>query len=111
MLDAISPIARSLGTAGADGATSTPLAGATGAASANGAGAPADFGAFLAQMAASTAQTLKAGESAAIGGVTGQVPAQQVVQAVMTAEQTLQAAIAIRDKVVTAFLEIGRMQI
>ncbi len=29
----------------------------------------------------------------------------------MTAEQTLQAAIAIRDKVVAAYLEISRMQI
>ena len=36
---------------------------------------------------------------------------QQVVEAVMSAEQTLQAAIAIRDKVVTAYLEISRMAI
>jgi flagellar hook-basal body complex protein FliE len=111
MLDAISPIARTPGTAASDEAASSPLTGAAGAASAGKADAPADFGSFLAQMAAGTAQTLKAGESAAIGGVTGQVPTQQVVQAVMTAEQNLQAAIAIRDKVVTAFLEIGRMQI
>jgi flagellar hook-basal body complex protein FliE len=108
MLDAISPITRSLGPDAVSEAKSAPLG--PGAA-ASVAGSPADFGSFLAQMAASTAQTLKAGESAAIGGVTGQVATQEVVQAVMTAEQTLQAAIAIRDKVVTAFLEIGRMQI
>ena len=34
---------------------------------------------------------------------------QQVVDAVMSAEQTLQRAIAIRDKVVSAYLEISRM--
>ena len=36
---------------------------------------------------------------------------QQVVEAVMAAEQTLQSAIAIRDKVVSAYLEISRMAI
>ena len=39
----------------------------------------------------------------------GQHP--QVVDAVMNAEQSLQTAIAIRDKVVTAYLEIARMPI
>ena len=34
-----------------------------------------------------------------------------VTDAVMNAQQNLQAAIAIRDKIVTAFLEISRMQI
>jgi flagellar hook-basal body complex protein FliE len=36
---------------------------------------------------------------------------QQVVEAVMAAEQTLQSSIAIRDKVVAAYLEVSRMQI
>jgi flagellar hook-basal body complex protein FliE len=54
---------------------------------------------------------VKTGEATALAGINGQATTNQVVQAVMTAEQTLQAAIAIRDKVVTAFLEIGRMQI
>ena len=72
---------------------------------------PVDFGSFLAQMAADAAKTLKAGEAAALAGVNGQASTHQVVQAVMTTEQTLQSAIAIRDKVVTAFLEISRMQI
>jgi flagellar hook-basal body complex protein FliE len=34
-----------------------------------------------------------------------------VVDAVMSAEQSLQAAVAIRDKIVTAYLEISRMAI
>ena len=36
---------------------------------------------------------------------------QKVVEAVMATEQTLQSAIAIRDKVVSAFLELSRMSI
>jgi flagellar hook-basal body complex protein FliE len=35
----------------------------------------------------------------------------QVAEAVMTAEQSLTAAVAIRDKIVAAYMEISRMQI
>ena len=35
----------------------------------------------------------------------------QVVDAVMSAEQALQAAVAIRDKIVTAYMEVSRMAI
>jgi flagellar hook-basal body complex protein FliE len=41
----------------------------------------------------------------------GQASLQQVVQAVMMAEQTLQTVVAVRDKVVGAYQEISRMQI
>jgi flagellar hook-basal body complex protein FliE len=34
-----------------------------------------------------------------------------VVDAVMNAQQTLQAAVAIRDKIVSAYLEVSRMSI
>ncbi len=44
-------------------------------------------------------------------GCSGKASVQQVVEAVMSAEQTLQSAIAIRDKVVSAYLEISRMAI
>ena len=46
-----------------------------------------------------------------IAGMRGQASVQQVVDAVMSAEQTLQGAIAIRDKVVSAYLELSRMSI
>ena len=45
-------------------------------------------------------ETLRAGEAAALAGMQGKASVQQVVEAVMSAEQTLQTAIAIRDKVV-----------
>lgn len=41
----------------------------------------------------------------------GQASVQQVVEAVMSAEQSLQTALAVRDKVVAAYQEISRMQI
>jgi flagellar hook-basal body complex protein FliE len=108
MIDAISTLTRSVGAASAPGVGETLPAAISSPATA---GAPADFGSFLAQMAGHTTQALRAGETAAVAGVTGQASPQEVVQAVMTAEQTLQSAIAIRDKVVTALLEISRMQI
>ena len=54
---------------------------------------------------------LKKAESVAIGGVVGAASTQEVVEAVMEAERTLQTAIAIRNKVVEAYLEMSRMQI
>ena len=87
------------------------LAPARPASPASAAEAASDFGAFLAQMAASAASTLRAGEATALLAVGGQASTQQVVEAVMSAEQTLQSAIAIRDKVVSAFLEVSRMSI
>lgn len=71
----------------------------------------ADFGSVLGQMAMDAAQTVKSSEATAVAGVRGQATTQQVVEAMMAAEQTLQAGIAIRDKVVSAYLEVSRMQI
>ena len=68
-----------------------------------------DFASVLANVASEGMQTMRAGEAAALGGLQGTASVQQVVEAVMSAEQTLQAAIAIRDKVVAAYQEISRM--
>lgn len=70
-----------------------------------------DFAATLKQLAGDAVTTLKTGESAAIVGLGGGTPALGVVQAVIAAEQTLQAAIAIRDKAVGAYQELSRMSI
>jgi flagellar hook-basal body complex protein FliE len=72
---------------------------------------PTDFGTVLGQMTLEAISTLKQGEQVASAGVRGQATTQQVVEAVMASEQTLQASIAIRDKVVSAYLEISRMTI
>ncbi|MFN4272532.1 MAG: flagellar hook-basal body complex protein FliE [Aliihoeflea sp.] len=60
---------------------------------------------------ATTAANLGTAETMAIGAIRGEVDRREVVDAVMSAEQSLQAAIAIRDKIVQAYLEVSRMQI
>lgn len=70
-----------------------------------------DFGSMLNDLAQGTVDSLRKAEAASISGVKGQASVQQVVEAVMNAEQTLQGALAIRDKAVAAYLEISRMQI
>jgi len=72
---------------------------------------PADFSEVLSNLASSAATTLKTGEAMSLAGMQGKVSTQQVVSAVMEAEQTLQTAIALRDKAVAAYLELSRMSI
>ena len=69
------------------------------------------FEAILRNFATGTVDALRAGESTAIAAIEGKASTQQAVMATMQAEQSLQAALAIRDKIVSAFLEISRMQI
>jgi flagellar hook-basal body complex protein FliE len=96
-----------------------PTTGATGPAGAAATGATGnvletpgtDFAAVLGQMAMDAIGTVKTGEATAVAGVQGKATVQQVVESVMAAEQTLQASVAIRDKVVSAYLEISRMSI
>ena len=71
----------------------------------------ADFGSVLSSLASDTRQSLRTGENAAISGLMGKMPLQQVVSAVMAAEQSLTVAIAVRDKVISAYTEISRMSI
>ena len=65
----------------------------------------------LGQAIGSAVDTLKAGEAVAIQGVEGAIPPMKVVEAVMGAQRSLQSALAIRDKVVSAYQEIARMAI
>jgi flagellar hook-basal body complex protein FliE len=71
----------------------------------------ADFGAVLAQAAQNTMQSLKAGEKASLQALAGKADVGQVVQALSAAETTLQATVAVRDRVVAAYQEIIRMPI
>ena len=69
------------------------------------------FGNVLSQLAASVSNKLEGAEAISMKSMTGDVPTRDVVNAVMDAEQSLQTAIAIRDKIVQAYLEISRMPI
>ncbi len=86
------------------------LGGVAGAGTASATGG-ADFSDIMAQFATGVRDQLRAGEAASIAGIQGKATAQQVVEAVMSAEQSLQTAVAIRDKVVSAYLELSRMAI
>jgi flagellar hook-basal body complex protein FliE len=70
-----------------------------------------DFSKVLSDMATGTVDALKAGEASAIGGINGSRSVQQVVDAMLNAEQALQTAVAVRDKLVSAYQEISRMTI
>lgn len=73
--------------------------------------AGSDFASVLASIAGDARHSLQAGETAAISGLTGKMPLQQVVGAVMAAEQSLTVAIAVRDKAISAYTEVSRMSI
>ena len=70
-----------------------------------------DFSQVLSQVAMNGIDNIRAAEATSIRGLQGQASVQQVVEAVMSAEQSLNTAIAVRDKVVQAYQEISRMQI
>ena len=69
------------------------------------------FAQVMGDMASDMTNALKLSETKSFEAIQGKASTREVVDAVMSAEQSLQTAIAIRDKVVTAYLEIARMQI
>lgn len=85
----------------------TPLSGAASVAPADG----VDFASLLGNAISEFGQKMRKSEAVSIGGINGTAPLQDVVEHVMSAEQSLQTAIAIRDKVVSAYQEISRMPI
>jgi flagellar hook-basal body complex protein FliE len=75
------------------------------------AGAQNDFAGALQEAAKSALGTLKEAEGASLQAAVGKADITQVVTAVSNAEVTLQAAVAVRDRVVQAYLDIIRMPI
>lgn len=69
------------------------------------------FASVLGDMATDAIDTLKKGEGAAFAGIQGKASTREVVDAMLQADQQLKTAIAVRDKVVQAYLEITKMQI
>jgi flagellar hook-basal body complex protein FliE len=65
----------------------------------------------VSDFASNMLDVVRQAEQAAVGGIQGQAPMQDVVMKVMEAERTFATAMAIRDKAVSAYLEISRMQI
>jgi flagellar hook-basal body complex protein FliE len=73
--------------------------------------AAGSFASVLSDLASRTVGTLEQAEQMSVQGLQGQVDTREVVDAVMSAEQALTAAVAIRDKIVSAYMEISRMAI
>jgi flagellar hook-basal body complex protein FliE len=71
----------------------------------------ASFSDTLNQVVSQGIATVRGGEATAVKGIEGSATTQEVVDAVMSAERTMQTAVAIRDKLVSAFQEISRMPI
>ncbi|UPK37324.1 flagellar hook-basal body complex protein FliE [Bradyrhizobium sp. 186] len=69
------------------------------------------FDSVMKQVTTDTIGTLKAGEAASISAMQGKESTRRVVEALMSAEQALQTAVAVRDKVVQAYQEVVRMSI
>jgi len=70
-----------------------------------------DFASLLGNAITEFGQKMRQAEAVSIGGVKGTAALQDVVEHVMSAEQSLQAVIAVRDKVISAYQEISRMAI
>lgn len=69
------------------------------------------FADFVNSVGTNFADSLKAAELKSMDGMLGKATTREVVEAVMSADQTLQTAMAFRDKIVSAYLEIVKMPI
>jgi len=67
------------------------------------------FGDMLRSAATNSIDTMRAGEKASALAVTGQANLTDVVEAVSSAELTLQTVVAVRDRMLSAYQEIMRM--
>lgn len=76
-----------------------------------GAEAQPGFGQVVNDVLADTVSALRTAETTSTAALEGKASIQQVVDAVMQAERQLQTTLAIRDKVVAAYMDITRMQI
>ncbi len=70
-----------------------------------------DFASMVGNAAESAVQTLHQAEQTSAAGVAGKTDVQSVVQALSSAEVTLQTVMTIRDKVMTAYNDVMHMAV
>jgi len=70
-----------------------------------------DFSTMVQDAAKQSINTLKEGEAASMLGVAGKLDLTQVVTAVNNAQLTLQAAVAVRDRIVQSYQTIMQMPV
>lgn len=71
----------------------------------------ASFGNVLSDVMSSTSRAIGAAEHVGAEAILGKASAREVVEDLMRAEQSLQVALALRDKTIAALQEISRMAI
>ncbi|PCJ97568.1 MAG: flagellar hook-basal body complex protein FliE [Zetaproteobacteria bacterium] len=69
------------------------------------------FADFMKQNISQAVETMKSGEEMSAKAIAGKASTIDVVQAVTSAELTLQTVVAVRDKMIGAYQEIMRMPI
>ena len=75
-------------------------------------GVPAtDFATALEQAGKGFVDSLEKAEATAIAGINGKATTYEVATSMMEAEQAMQMAVAVRERITNAYLEISRMQI
>jgi flagellar hook-basal body complex protein FliE len=104
MIDGISALTASNSSVASLGATGS-------AGSSAGAVGGADFGQIMSEISGDAIGNLKSAEAASIEGLQGAASVHKVVESIMSAQRSLQSALAIRDKAVSAYQEISRMAI
>jgi flagellar hook-basal body complex protein FliE len=82
-----------------------------GATSASSEASSTDFAGMVGDAAKSALQTMRQSEQVTAQGVAGKADVQQVVQALSNAEVTMQAVVAVRDKVLGAYNDIMHMSV
>ena len=104
------PLIAPLGTKLLDGAGHS-LGGLLGNTAEPAGGVGQTFASMLGDAAGRVAGNLEQAEQLSVKALQGNGDMRAVIDAVMSAEQSLQAAVAIRDKIVSAYLEVSRLQI
>lgn len=71
----------------------------------------ADFASLLEASISGVSANLRRAESVSMAALRGAASTQDVVETVMTAERSLQTAIAVRDRIVAVYTELTKMPI
>lgn len=112
MIDSINSVSSLSLTKGLEGlSTETVNTGLQTGAATPGTATGMSFASVLGDMATQAMDNIKQAEVSSFEGIKGTANTREVVDAVLAAEQSLQTAIALRDKIVSAYLEVSKMQI
>lgn len=111
MIDSVTQLTSLTKSAGLDSISSFTETASSAAAATPGVASGMSFAAMLGDLSFEAANNLKGAEMKSFDAIQGKASTREVVDAMLSAEQSLQTAIALRDKIVNAYLEITKMQI